>query len=62
MIQLKVEEYCQYCPEFEADVEKNTFYSGNGAVFYDTTIRCSHRERCNEIKKYIEFMNKTKGD
>ena len=47
MIELKVEPYCQNCPEFCADVSR--FY--NGEKVYLTLITCEHTDICKEIKK-----------
>jgi hypothetical protein len=50
MISLNVEEYCMNCPNFEADVDKTSWSTGE--VY--TKIRCTHSRQCYEIKKYLE--------
>ena len=66
-ITLKVEDYCQNCPEFEADVDKTkeiafTHISFNEEVMISTTttITCVHRDRCAELRKHIERNIKKK--
>ena len=68
MIKLEVEDYCQSCPEFEPDVDKDidryfvdTFdpfdpfdTERREHVVCDTIIRCEHRGRCRSIKTQIE--------
>lgn len=49
MIELKVEPYCQNCPEFCADVSR--FYSDEKV--YLTLITCEHTDICKEIKKHL---------
>ena len=58
-IRLLVEKYCQNCSEFEADVEKTNFF-GSFDEIHQTTILCKHRERCEEIKKYLKKEMKEK--
>lgn len=47
---LILEPYCEFCPDFDADVEQTDI-----TVLMDTspkavtTIRCSHRGRCKRI-------------
>ena len=60
MIILNVADYCQDCPEFEAHVEKDIleyeeFTSDKThLVGVNTNISCEHRDRCEEIRKFIE--------
>lgn len=56
MIILDVQDYCQNCKDFDADVEKpKRVLSGDGNVLQtDTIIRCENRNRCEGIKKYLE--------
>lgn len=57
MIKLEVAKYCENCPEFEADVKKETakmYAEDSGAYTYcDTVIRCAHAERCANIRKHL---------
>lgn len=59
MIELKVDEYCGDCPEFEPFTEKQMYYSDNGIVFSDTRVMCKDREKCRYIK---QFISKSKKD
>lgn len=54
MIRLKIEEYCQECPEFEPI--KKIFYANNQAC--EIIIRCEHEKMCKEIAKHIERTQK----
>lgn len=68
MISLEVQDYCQQCPEFIPDVDKNDrretlytndIFSSNGIRYvtigeHDTTIRCAHRVKCECLKNFIE--------
>lgn len=59
MIELKVEEYCHNCPDFEADVVKNRIRDVVVFVDYtDTTITCAHAARCRAVKRYLEKQSK----
>lgn len=46
MIKLEVENYCQNCPHFEADVDKQSLCADGAVVICDTYICCEHREGC----------------
>lgn len=55
MITLDIQKYCHDCPDFEADVSKRTIHGFDDALEWtDTKISCAHKNRCYEIKKYIE--------
>lgn len=49
-MELRVKDYCAFCPDFEADVDKADI-----TVLADqtqkvlTTIRCEHAEKCERI-------------
>ena len=49
-MELRVKDYCAFCPDFEADVDKVDI-----TVLADrtqralTTIRCEHAEKCERI-------------
>lgn len=53
MIELHVEDYCHNCPEFGADVQKNTLYAGY-EEYCQTDIYCKHRSRCEHIYEYLK--------
>ena len=46
MIKLDVDDYCQSCPDFEAEIEKYTYGHINEVNATNTTIRCKHGDRC----------------
>lgn len=49
MINLKVEEYCHGCRDFESD----THYDYAGEI-NNISIFCKHRNKCASLKRYIE--------
>lgn len=54
MINLHIDEYCEYCPEFDADVEKVELIGNNISLSCNTDIFCTKRHACAHIRKYIE--------
>lgn len=56
MIRVNVEDYCQSCMEFSAEVTPPVrSFSENMAVKQtDTIIQCTHRSRCETIKRYLD--------
>lgn len=63
MIKLDVENYCENCPEFKADVKKTYPIEGCiEGVFKeipgDTIIRCANRARCMAIVDYLASLSK----
>lgn len=63
MIKLEVAGYCQNCPEFEPEVEKDVqdysrfdqkTLSFVGPRYCNTTITCEHAARCQTIRGYIQ--------
>ena len=60
MINLVVEEYCQECLDFTADVEKLKFTAdnldepGEDLVGVCTTVRCKNRNRCRAIMRFLK--------
>lgn len=56
MIKLEVEEYCHYCMDFEADVKnpERVRMSSGEIGLGDTVVRCEYRNRCANIKRYLE--------
>lgn len=58
MITLDIQKYCHGCPDFEADVKKSTFVCDNDVLAFDTMISCANKNRCYEIKKYLESKEK----
>lgn len=61
MIKLEVEAYCEDCPEFTADVYKDFLYAADYPCGLSmTTIKCKHKERCENIKRYLEGGKRNK--
>ncbi len=54
MIRLIVAPYCNSCGEFEVDISKTELSFCGGVSRYDTTIGCTHKDRCECLRKYIE--------
>ncbi len=58
MITLQVENYCQNCPDFKpyCSVLKANEICGNETVCETvyTLVQCTKKDRCKEIKAYIE--------
>ena len=56
MIKLEVEPYCEACLISDPDIEKpqKTYYGCDLVSISDTIIRCSYRNRCAGIKRYLE--------
>lgn len=52
MIELKIEPYCDNCPEFEA--EQVGYKTENGS---HTFVTCSHRVRCIQMYEHIKKSN-----
>lgn len=60
-IKLEVEDYCQECMDFEADVtgpQRVRFCSET--ALSDTIVRCEYRKRCAALKRYLEGYIKAK--
>lgn len=57
MIELKVEEHCHRCCQFEPEMKKESLF-GDGMFVYDcqTTITCKHAEVCANSRQYILNM------
>lgn len=53
MISLDVENYCHNCSEFEPDCQ-TIKYMSDGKIIVDTLVKCEHKDRCRNIKTYIE--------
>lgn len=56
MIRLDVQDYCQECPKFEADVDKRIFPGPQGWIA-ETVVRCEMADACREIHKMFEKQN-----
>lgn len=53
MIELNIEDRCQECTMFEADVQKEQLFDGDELVETITEITCKNNELCNKL---IEFL------
>lgn len=68
MITLDIDDYCNNCNEFDADVEKdivvlNNIQKSNQTCKCNTTITCKHRFRCQNIRGYLNIQkNGEKND
>lgn len=49
MIELRVEDYCQRCPDFEAEVFKNY----GGRISY-TVVCCKYAKRCEQMAERLK--------
>lgn len=69
MIRLVVEDYCQNCPDFEAEVHVETLYSNEydfaatePRVRYETRVTCAKARRCAAQVRYLERKIKENGN
>ena len=61
MIELKVDDWCKDCGEFEPELVRDTTeFRDNVTRITDTMIICKHRDRCRCIAKCIENQIKKK--
>ena len=51
MIKLDVEDYCDCCPMFEADVEKDYIDTFGGEAISNTIVSCKYKYMCRAIYK-----------
>lgn len=62
MIRLEVEGYCQQCMDFSPEVTKAKRLLGpegeDLGYLGHTVVRCEHRQRCANIKRYLERQAK----
>lgn len=58
MIRVEVEEYCQFCLDFEPEASlPDLLYSSDREepiIIGDTVVRCKYRERCHNIERYVK--------
>lgn len=63
-IKLEVQQYCSECLDFTPDVtkpERSKLYSYDGEVHTiqtDTLVRCSYAKRCENIRRYLEKIER----
>ena len=60
MIELKVEDYCQECPDFKADVDKSCQRYYDHRLHAITIVRCEWAERCKQICKRFSKIQERK--
>lgn len=53
MIELKINDYCQDCPEFDADIDE--YFRMDGGAKH-TLISCKHEKKCLSIKTHLETV------
>ena len=51
---LDIKPYCDDCPEFEPCVNNATLRSERAILLVNTTISCTHAERCRRIYEFLE--------
>ena len=54
MIELKVEEYCHGCPDFNPEALTDNMYAGSSRADSFTICVCKYRKRCAAIARMIE--------
>ena len=55
-IELKVDTYCSYCPDFEPHVEKLDLFLG-GCI---TTVTCEYAARCSMLMDHLRNFEENK--
>lgn len=60
MIRVEVEDYCQHCLDFSADVTSPARIPTNDGdlVMGDTIVRCEYRKRCSAIERFLKKQMK----
>lgn len=51
---LLLQDFCEYCPEFEPEIEKINCMSLDDGCRFFTNIRCANRKKCACMAKHIE--------
>ena len=57
MVELRIDEHCRNCPEFEVETFKS--YFNNGEVMFQLT--CQHRIKCAKIRRHLEQTASKEG-
>lgn len=57
MIQLCIEDYCQTCPYFQEDVERESLWGDGTPLTGRIYIHCEHRKICERL---VTIMKKSK--
>ena len=58
MIRLIVDDYCNNCPDFDA--ETNILYGDEGVAAIN--VECSNRDKCERIYRYLKKELEKKDD
>ena len=58
MIRLNVDEWCQNCPEFDAETFMACLYSDNNVMHTDAVVKCKHQKRCQSITQFLASREK----
>lgn len=55
MITIDVAEYCSACMDFDPDIQRpqKAYGMSEEIIISDTVIRCSNRNRCKNIERYL---------
>lgn len=55
MITLKVEDYCQNCPDFTPDAATiGVIHGFSGKMFYETVVYCEKHKTCERLYESIK--------
>lgn len=59
MIKIEIAYFCQDCPEFEANVEKNVTevvsFGFTSQTKCNHIIRCTHQQKCEAIMNHLKY-------
>lgn len=61
MIRLEIDEYCQDCPHFTADVQSPAVVVG-GKYIGDTIVSCVCKDVCKHVSSYYRTKLKEESD
>ena len=55
MIKIDIEKYCEECPGFGVEQDANCVFAPDGrTLFVKHTISCKHKNKCAQIRNYLE--------
>ena len=55
---LELEDYCQNCPYFEADVLTERLYANNEPMMFVVAVKCCHRGICRRVRTQLSEVPK----
>lgn len=58
---LLLQDFCEYCPDFEPELEKIEYCCLAGNSRCQTSIRCKNRKRCAKIAEHLQKRVITNG-